>query len=277
MAYFDGVLLYVCAYRIGDPWKEASRREIEAVLQAQPEFSMAQGVCIWGRYKPLPAVTLGEGRRLPCAVFRDYDPLFVDAVVDLGVFNYETHKKARLAVNAVERSDLQLTVVRRGALLGEHLALIAEWASTHSVSQRSAGVLVGLPIHVKEPHVRVVECRWRESLMGFAVVSLMGDHSAIFTQGFSRRVQGLRIGDAMYSAMLGCAVESGLRRLHLGYSATEELLRFKMKWGAQRSGPPFRDALFTESRLLKGLFEEGRFRWHERVALPDGVDVRWQG
>jgi hypothetical protein len=274
LVYFDGVLLCVCAFRLGDAWNEASIQQIQGAVEAVPEFALAQGMCLWGRYVSIDAVELSDGKRLERTAFKDYDETFVDAVIDLGDFDYSRHRKARLAANAVAKGDLRSAVVQRDALLAEHFALIQDWANGHDVSPRSAGVLAGLTQHVCQDHVYLVECRLDGSLVGFTILALVG-HRAIFSQGFSRRIDGERIGDALYAKMIAFAKERDMSHLHLGYSPSSNLVRFKEKWGGRRTGPPFRDSLFTDSGVLTRLYESGRFRWHDRLVTEDPIPLKW--
>jgi hypothetical protein len=274
LVYFDGVFLCVCAFRLNDVWSEASLSQIQSAINAVPQFAQAQGICLWGRHVPIEGLVLGNGELLTREKFNDYDESFVDAVVDLRDFDYANQRKARLAANAVAKGDLHHEVVQRKSLQAEHFALIQEWANGHDVSPRSAGVLTGLPRHVCEDHVHLVECRLNGSLVGFAVLAVIGER-AVFSQGFSRRIDGERVGDALYAQMIAFAKEQDLSHLHLGYSPTTSLTRFKEKWGARLSGPPFRDSLFTNSPILSSLFETGRFRWHNRLTPDEPIPLRW--
>lgn len=275
LAYFDGVYLCICAFRIGNPWEEASAADIEQVLTSEPSFASAEAVCLWGRHVIVESVQLPDGRYLDRTAFKDYDNSFVDAVVDLEDFDYSCQEKARLARNALRRGPLRCEVLRRNSFGAEHFALIQDWANTHDISPRSAGVIAGLPGLVAKDHIYLVECRLASCLVGFGVVARGGD-VAVYLQGFARRLVGHRVGDAIYAAMVEFAKETEAQRLHLGYSPSDGLIAFKRKWGAELSGPPFRDSLFTNSAVLAGLFSSGKFRWYERLSLGEHIPVTWR-
>ena len=276
LIYFDGVFLCICAFRLGEVWAEVSHSQVQSALEEVPGSASAQGLCLWGRHDPIKALTLGDGRLLKRVAFNDYDESFVDAVVDLRSFDFGCLREARLAANAVARGSLSCEIVQRRSLRAEHFALIQDWANGHEISPRSAGAVAGLPRHVCEDHVHLVECRLGGSLVGFAVLALVG-RSAVFSQGFSRRINGQRVGDALYSRMIAFGKERDMLRLHLGYSPSPGLIRFKEKWGARLLGPPFRDSLFTDSPALTSLFEAGRFRWHERLTQDEPIPLSWSG
>jgi hypothetical protein len=272
LVYFDGTVLYICAFPLSDIWKEADRSVVSSILNRRPEFSNTQVVDLWGRFSPPEEVGVG-GRLLPRVKFTDYDPEMFDVAIDLDEFEFAKERSARLARNAVLRKGLTARIVQRPVLLAQHMELMAHWRSTHDVSPVHACMAASVLYAIQQPQVYVVESFLGSKLVGFSVVSFPAADRAIYLQGFARNEPGSRVGDSMLAGMVTFAKDRGAKHLHLGYSPSDSLLSFKRKWGARVDGPPFREAFFCASHGLISLINRGRFLWRQR--LIEGVGRSW--
>ncbi len=263
LAYSDGVLLWVCAYQLGDSWHEYSAESVEALARSVP--AQPEGVVVWGRFEASREVHL-NGVSHPLASFADYTPDVFDVAVDLASFSYSTFDKARLARNAAANRGVRVGVRRLDWLQAEHLALIHSWRQTHDVAPLLTSWTTALPALIRAAGTVVVEARDPSgALQGFAVVSLPTPQAAVLVQAFLRKGTGNRAGDAIYAATIELLMEQGVRRLHLGYSETESLLRFKRKWGAAIDGPPYRVACHTRTEAIAAAAKSGRLPWGQRL------------
>ena len=263
LAYYDGTVLYVCAYALGDTHRVISADEVQALISEPGQFGRTQAVVVWGRFAAPQALQVEDGEGLS-RVMQLEDSDLVDSVVDLPRFLLHpprAYKRGRECVLATVTTRLE-------KLAPEHLALMDSWAATHSVSRIHASFAGGVSEYVSDPAIYVTEARLDGRLLGFALISLSTPEHAVFLQNFNYREDGLPVGDAVYAAMYEFVAARGTRYLHLGYSATPGLLQFKRKWGAIEDQPPYREAGFTNDGSLAVAIREHRIDWRNRLYIP---------
>jgi hypothetical protein len=264
LAYFDGTVAYLCTYALGDTGRVLSSAEVKALLAGRDELAGARAIVIWGRFEAPPTISLGGEEPLECVMQLDYDDDLVDSVVDLDQFFSPDRTRMPRAYRVACKSPLKVTTHRIEQLGPEHLAVMDFWAASHAVLPIHASFARGVTEYVREPSMYVTEARLEGRLLGFAVISISAPDHAVFLQNFNHRASGLPVGDAIYASMFHFATERGVRHLHLGYSATPGLLRFKRKWGPLVDQPPFREAGFTNEVELANAIQEHRVDWRNR-------------
>jgi hypothetical protein len=274
LVYFDGMIVYICAFHLKDIWAEYQPRALEAILSS-PAFSDARGVDAWGRITIEEEISVGRERPLPRIELTDYDPLKVDATIDLASFSWEREPSARKARKSASNKGLLVRVVRRHALSANHIKLMQYWHETHDVSVVHGAMAASIASIVRESEVYLVESYMKDELVGFAVLSFPSPHHAVALQSFGRNLPGGRVGDSLKSGTIQFAIEQGAQTLHLGYSASSSHLAFKRKWGARIDGPPYREAFYTDLAGLASLFRTGRYLWQLR--LVKGANTAWIG
>lgn len=269
LVYFDGTLVSVCAYRLGDPAYELTETDVTSLLTQHPEIAAARGVCIWGRFPDIntlcPPQSDAQPRHLVRVRYNDYDPADVESLIDVTAFDYSHEPAAREMYRRVTRSALVVEVVQRPRLLAEHLVLMDEWSTNHAVSPYHAALAAAVATYAADPAVHLVETRLDGQLVGFGVVSVSSERRITFLQNYNRRRPGMPIGDAIYAAVLAFAKERDAAHIHMGYSATPTLRDFKRKWAARLEQPPYREAFFTDDVSLVAALQAGLFPWQVRL------------
>jgi hypothetical protein len=268
LLYFDGIVVYVCAYRLGDTTQVLSETAIKDTLRGCPQFADARAIVIWGQFDaPLHINHPGDKTNEPLkrVMFVEYDTTSRDSVIDIAAFDHTHARWPRAACNKVRRSALVATTTQQDALHAEHLGLIDEWSSEHAIEPFHAALAASVAYYIRDPCMYLTEARLDGRLVGFAVLSMSSHRHAVFLQNFNSRQAGLPIGDAIYAEMLRFAREHDANFLHLGYSATPGLLRFKRKWGARCDQPPYREAGFTNDVSLGTAIKARSVTWQQRL------------
>lgn len=266
IGYFDGVILYVCAYPLGDSDGVVDADGVEAMVRSHPQFAGARAVMLWGRLESFSELVVsGESglRRLERVTYSDYDPLSVDSVVDVRVSADDAQRRERR--RRVSCSGMTTEVLQRPSLAAEHLALIDEWSRTKQVSAYHAALAAAVADYVGDSAIHLVEARLDGDLLGLGVLASSSSRRLVMLQNFNRRIPGMAVGDAIYAAATDFAKDRHADYLHFGYSATAGLLTFKRRWGASLDGKPYRDAGFTDDRELGSAMAAGLFSWQHRL------------
>lgn len=269
LVYFDGTLVSICAYRLGDTRQELTQSALTAILSTHSDFGIARAVCVWGPLHDFDALGLtrqgGERRTLPRVLFCDYDTDDVESLVDVAAFDYDRERAAREMRTRAQRSGLLVETVQRRQLLAEHLGLIDEWSTSHDVSPYHAALAAAVAGYVSDSAVHLVEARLQDRLTGFGVVSVPSASRMVFLQNFNMRQPGVPIGDSIYAEVLAFARTCGTKYIHMGYSATPTLRAFKRKWAAKLDQSPYREAFFTDDVRLGAILDSGNYPWQARL------------
>jgi hypothetical protein len=266
LTYFDGAILYVCGFPLGDCLRTISQAEIERVLRER-EFRGVSMVDIWGRLPDsLDLVRPFDGEPMQRVQFEEYAPNICDLAIPITSFSFDTHPKARLRRNSGRNRNIEVTVTKRDRLTFEHMHLISGWFAQHDVSMPHASMALSTAAYVGDPDVSVFEAYLEGTLRGFAVVAFAAEAHAIVVQGFYDNIRGGRVADAVMSKMIEESTARGVLWLHLGYSMTEGLRQFKRDWGATWEGPSFREVFYSISQEFTELIRSGNFIWHERLS-----------
>ncbi len=276
LLYFDGVALYLCAYHVGDTTRVLPERELFALLVSHPQFATARAVVIWGQFDPPSRLSLPDqvdGGPLERALFIDYDAATVDSVIHLTCSSSQLTRQVQVEHDKAVRAGLALATHRRRALGAEHLSLMTEWATNHSVSPFHAAFASSVASYVADSSIYLIEARLDGVLVGFAVTSLSSPQHMVLLQIFDRRQAGVRISDAIYAAVVRFVCEHGVEFLHLGYSATPGLLKFKRKWRANFDQPPYREAGYSADPTLAAAIAQHRITWIQRLLSSDFARV----
>lgn len=262
-AFFDGEILSICTFSLSDPSYEAHLQDIERILKSAPQFAAATGLRLWGRLRFGRDTKIAQHYR--CIEWFDYYESDCDLAIPLGEFSYATNRGARLARNAAQNKRMDARISKLQYLTTEHIAIIKEWIESNRVSRPAASIALSTQGLVKLPHVYVAESHCGDSLLGFSLISLPGQQLAVLLQSFMRVIPGSRIGDSLMVQAIEFSRKQNIARLHLGYSATESVRRFKEKWGATWRGPGYRYVAFSSSPNTTRLFQKGEYLWRDRL------------
>ncbi|MEJ0061753.1 MAG: hypothetical protein WDO70_00745 [Alphaproteobacteria bacterium] len=265
LAYFDGALLYYCAFPLSDCRKPVGRDQVLRSVEDFPFRRATRGFDIWGRYEDLPP-ELAMGGAEPLSLVTQFDEsTATDAVIDLASFSYDTNREARLACNAARNKNIAVDILRRERLNAEHIMLMEAFFPAHEISPLHASFYLAIPALMKNPNIYLAEARQDGILKGYAVLSLINVEAASMPIGFYVKETGSRAADAVFAAMIAWGQARTLRRLHVGYSETDSLRNFKRKWGAATDGPTYRESRFAADTDLARYMKDGSHPWRERI------------
>jgi hypothetical protein len=265
LAYFDGMFLYICAFPLSDTHRELDIAEIEVILASRPEFTDAQAVDIWGRFEIPQSITQLNGNKHSLVEATEYSTNLHDRIVEVQNFDLRSERAARLAINASKNQGLSSRIHQPQIFSARHLSLIEAWRQSHAVNPIHATIVSLTPALLRRADTYIIEALADGELRGFAIASMPATNIAVYLQGFFRKRPGDRAGDSVMQALLEHCRHEGVSRLHLGYSPTISLSRFKEKWGGRILGPSYREAFYSRQSNLAEIITGQQFLWPQRL------------
>jgi hypothetical protein len=268
LVYFDGRILYICAFPLTDPYCELPLASVMEILSKFASDSV-EGVNIWGRLPVLPTDLLlpqGHGRCFS-PVEDEYEFDSGEHVIDLLSFDYANLPKARKSLRRAHRAQVYSRVVTRDYLTATHIKLLRRFLETHTISSVHAASYLSIQQLLSHPNTIIVESYFGDTLVGFKVIVLSGSHAATSICGFYDSFAARGASDISMAAAIEYCQQIGCQRLHMGYSATPSLIAFKEKWGATRSGPAYKEAFYYLTDPVRHAFERGEFLWRENLYM----------
>jgi hypothetical protein len=225
ISYDDGYALHIAAYRLGDPEAHLMPDTFVRVVQDRLRGERRAAVSVWGR------LDLALDYALPgyTCVHREAKAASAD-VADL-----TSTETSQDAVRAARRAAQlgYVTEVSESPLQPEHFSVMDRWVATHKVTRpHRAFALACLESH-QRGYVLRLDVRCHGKLEGFGLLSFPTRHDAVYLQGFLLNRPGSRAGDSLLDHMVRQCREAGVEKVHLGYTGTESLRRFKAKWGGR--------------------------------------------
>jgi len=223
ISYDDGYALHVAAYRLCDPDAILTSDTLAQIAHERLHGERRAAVSVWGR------LDLALDYALPGyeCVYREPKASSAD-VADLSLIGPDALRAARRA------SALSyFTEVAESPLQPSHFAIMDRWVETHKVSRpHRAFAIACLESHQRGDVLRL-DVRCRGNLEGFGLVSFPTPSDAVYLQGFLLNRPGSRAGDSLVSRIIQVCQAANIEKLHLGYTGTEGLRRFKTKWGGK--------------------------------------------
>jgi hypothetical protein len=265
LAYFDGTFLYICAFPLSNPYRELSIAEVEGLLTSRPEFADAQAVDIWGRFELVESIAVLNSDKQSLIESTDYSLNLHDQIVDIQSFDLSSERATRLAINASKNRGLSNRIHQPQVFSAQHLSLIEAWRESHPVTPIFASIVSLAPALLRRTDTYIVEALANGEVCGFAIVSIPAQNIAVYLEGFFRKMRGDRAGDSVMQALHAFCRAKDISRLHLGYSLTISLSKFKEKWGGRIPGPSFREAFYTRSPDIAEYIKQQQFMWPQRV------------
>ena len=264
LAYFDGLILYLCAFRLGGCWRELRADELQSLVNDFEFAEDVQAINVWGVYQEVPRALGVKQRVLPLA--REVPRSEAcDAMIDLDDFDFARYTSARLARNSAKNKGVACRVTQRETLSHRHTRLMEGFFRTHDISATHASFYLAANSLIKRNNVYIVEGWHGGKLIGFCLLSHAGVEAASIVMGFYDNAARLRVSDGIFSEAIMWAKGRGLRRLHVGYSGHRSLLDYKRKWGPLISLPPYGEAFYSASQEILAVVNRGNYPWRERI------------
>jgi hypothetical protein len=224
ISYDDGYALNVAAYRLGDPDSVLGEKDLFAIIDSRRDEVRRDVVFVWGRVD----LTCNYAKNGYTVALSREQSASAD-VADLAA----SPDPCPAAVRAARRArDLGYSCeVSDSELQTEHLRVLDHWLGTHEVIRmHRAFALECLESHRRGEILRL-DVRREGRLQGFGLLSMSSPRDAVYLQGFLRNEPGSRAGDCLLDHMTQLCRSAGVQKLHLGYTASDGLRRFKAKWG----------------------------------------------
>jgi hypothetical protein len=263
--YFDGEVLNVPAFTLRNSSARFDLQSINDFLDEQSIDVSPRLVHVWGDFFPKPMLVFGENR---LDLFNHEDVQIEhegEYTIDIRTFDPAATAELRKTIRKVRESDLRCIVSKVDELTWRQLSLISNW--TERLKPGTAGGMAGASIagFVRSNDCYVVSAILNNQVVGFSVFSLPDSVRAVNLMSFSLRIEKLRIDDALAYRTIQHCDQLGVKRVHLGYSGSESLSRFKRKWGARQTGASYRQAIYTAGEKWTQHADDFSFFWLPRL------------
>lgn len=261
LGFWDSFSLHVVAYHLSEPDRRFTTADLTAILaglQVEPTF-----ISIWGR--------LG-GVAGPAGFVQEFEASEVETaeadVVDIASSDQLLSAKALRAARRANQAGYE-AAISRVPLGPRHYEILDEWLKLHNVSKLHRSFAFGCVAAANCSQVDRIDVNRDGVLRGFGFLGRMGS-STVYLQGYFKAERGGRAGDSFFSRMVEDCIKNETKFLHLGYSGTEGLRRFKEKWGGETD---------RRSRYSQVVFVQSSYR-RERPASLNARDeairqIRW--
>lgn len=264
--YFDGEILFICAFHLSDINKKINLDLIMNQIGDIISLEEIKMVDIWG-------VIDHNSKFITNERVIDYSPpikRMSDCVINIDEFSLKTNRKARLSLNAAHNSGLRCLVQKRNTLSFEHLKLMNKFLKEHKMGATSKQIFLSLPIAVTLDISHIVEVYDSVNVLkGFALLTIPSKEHAVYTLAcFDNTTRASDL--VMYTCIMYCK-KHNISKLHLGYSASEGLLRFKKKWGGILEGPQYEEFFIVINKdinIIKHI-NNGTFLWNSRMLINE--------
>lgn len=262
LVYFDGTILYIAAFPLDDPKRVVREREV-ADIASLSQFRACRCVDVWGRFEAPDAIVVGS------TVLERFDESGYDAnpiasVIDVSGFDLGDHREARKAVNRARNKRYSSRASNADGLTARQIVLIEEWRRDHDLGPIAVSIAAAIPAYVRWNNVETIEATLGDDVVGFGLVSFVAPHAAVLSQSFLLKSPGGVAGDVVFHGAISLCKQRGVRELHVGYSSTDSLIRFKKKWGALPRAR-FREAFYAVDDQIEDLVSRQRFLWQRRL------------
>lgn len=276
LIYFDGKILYVCAFSLINPKKPVNIKELLDKLSTDKRFETAEILDVWGNFTNNQEKISWKGfKPIEIAHTNKIDSVF-DSIIFIDNFNYSNNKKARLAKNAAENKKVYTKIVKRDYLTSEHIKIMKKFLQNHNIQQPHLSFFLSIQFIIRSENAVIIESyNNSENLIGFSVIMHTSQDSLTYLLACYDNCEK-RAADATLAKCIEYCKASGIKRFHMGYSGSDSLLDFKKKWGASSSGLSYEEVFYKLSDSLSDINENtifnGNFLWRDRFFLEFNLD-----
>jgi hypothetical protein len=268
LAFDDGSVINFCAFPLNQEGQALERTELERFITSAYKPESHKLIHIWGVFDP-PAQLQIQDVVLDLVNQDATNEVFPgEFTIDLTTHDLATLPEAHRSVRRMHSKGLELEVTTPGALTSRHMSIIEHWRTSRAVSNMAAVAAHSLISFTKHSDVIVFDVKQDGILQGFTIGSRPNDDVAVNLMSFSKKYPGSRLGDALLWRTIEYHRDRGVKKLHLGYAGTEGLVHFKTKWGAQKTGADYRQALYAADGWWRSRAEAYDFYWMSRLLNP---------
>jgi hypothetical protein len=235
--YFDGQTLTLVGYPVVQPPPSSSADD--ALRKVLTSWVASADVRLINYFGPTPLC-------LPPSIEVRYalleadapDPFNIDVTVALDGHDFLRTRRAKKAIREVERRGLEVNIRRESLLSWRHLDLLRGLVVRKDLDISGAAYALNAQPVLTHPSTLLFEVRSGAAVAGFALAhSYFPEHP--FVVAVATDPETLSASDALYLGMLRHYADAGVPRLGLGYAVDAGSLRYKSKWGATVTMPPY--------------------------------------
>ena len=265
--YDDGKVLSICAFPITIEKCELSIGDLDKIIGRMLRPNDHQIVHVWGAFDLLDEIRAG-GQIFTLVHPESKNEVFAgEYTIDLEAHELANLPEARKAVRRILNKGLLVSVNLASPLSAKHMELVEYWAFTRPISTMAAvaGHSIFSFVSRGESDVFIAEVKLDGQIRGFSVFSFPNDAAAVNIMSFSEKYPGSRLEDALIWGTIDFSRARGKKTLHLGYAGSENLVKFKKKWGAAKSGIDYKQAIYARDEVWKQHAASYDFFWTSRV------------
>lgn len=264
LVYYDGRILYICAFSLKE-YICVNVLDIFNKFKSIVPNETIEVIDVWGNCS-IDSFLLNN----KSAILLDYTPrnsLCFDSIVNVNSFSLKNQKKARLSYNASKNKCIHHRIVNLKTLSYQHIKLMENFVQTHKLVGPHLTIFSSISNLICDPKTYVVESYRDEFLLGFAVLMKVSNNNAVYCLACYDNTT--RAADSTMYACINFCKSHNIAYLHLGYSASESLLKFKQKWGGRGEGIEYEEYFIslTNNNHLSLNLSKGKFLWQDRLFL----------
>lgn len=263
LTYFDGEILYICAFSLENIQLKTSVEKVLAKLNTFIDTDKIKVIDIWGNIDT-------NSHFFEPEKILDYTPsndCMFDCILDVEAFSFDKRKKARLAFNAARNQGLVCSVCKRKTLSYRHLLLMKKFIADHNLSSTGKHIFLSIEDAIKEENSYLVEAYNKDNqLVGFSLLMVPSKSDAVYVLACFDNTT--RASDIVINECINFCKKNTISYLHLGYSASQSLLNFKIKWGGIAKGQLYEEYfldIHTDEYLADHIMK-GTFLWRNRLS-----------
>lgn len=263
LVYYDGRILYICAFPFEKDMCVNLFNVYNKFMNIIPNGTI-EIIDIWGNCNTESFLLNNKN-----AVLFDYTPrnsLCFDSIVNINSFSLTDQKKARLSYNAFKNKCIQNRVVKLTTLSYQHIKLMEHFVKTHKLEGPHLTIFSSIANLIHDPKTYIVESYKDNIILGFAVLMKVSNNNAVYC--LACYDNETRAADSTMYACIDFCKSNNIKFLHLGYSASESLLKFKQKWGGSKDGIEYEEYFISLVNDQSSLhLSNGKFLWRDRLFL----------
>ncbi len=216
LAYFDGLVLYLCAFSLDDIYKEFTCDDLLRLVEEKDEFKSAVIIDIWGNISFSNKSYYLNKQELFILKYSEKKAHLHDSIINIDDFNYSMNRKARLARNAAVNKGIISKVTQPKSLSFRHIEIIQHFIDTHDISAPHITMLLSIPSIIKYDNSFLIEAFSQGGfLLGFAVIMITGYSSATYTLACYNNKSESRAADSTIAKCIEFCKAKRIKYLHM--------------------------------------------------------------
>ena len=269
LIFDDGKVLNICAFSLSNE-RTLCYELLSEIVKLYFRKKSHKVIHIWGEFEVPKRLSISESISMDLldedSICNLYDGEYT---IDLTNHDLTNLKEARKSVRSIKNKGLDSYVRQTNMLSARHRELIEIWRLSRPIPITGAIAAHGVSSFLMfKENIFLVEVRYEKVIVGFSIFSFVGENNCVNIMSFSDKIPGIKIEDALIYETIKFARQKGKKTLHLGYAGNRGLVSFKKKWGAEKTGPNYKQALYTLDQRWFERVSDFNFFWVSRLLSP---------